>query len=431
MFCSSQADVALLRLPAPALRGTFAKAYSLLTRLVAQIGWDELLKCRSSVFVMEEEYRAQKSGAPENEDQRDDASTRGIPPTKDEDETTTNADSEAQLPETPEINEPEPEEEKAEEDPSLVDSKDSQDGDANETQDQDETQDYGEETQDLNHSLNQLGISSLANASSQSIPTIKISTDSDHEREKKELEEYMQGQKDGEGNKVSDEEEGDHSVSVQIEAPPLEKPATAQASSHTHSRTDSSATAQAAGGESTALNGHNLDNEKIDKDGVTAPNGPAPVGGTSGNGDSVEEGDRAGFSFTNKRLCERWLDNLFMVLYEVSTFFVIGVSKGRFSPISLSLFPQDLRVYTIWRAEVAHYKSQSLPYSKTGTEWEILGELAMRLHHPEEGKDAFQRCVDKKFSAKAYLRLLEIYVDQRDVQRSLWTAIRLTAYHHR
>jgi hypothetical protein len=24
-----------------------------------------------------------------------------------------------------------------------------------------------------------------------------------------------------------------------------------------------------------------------------------------------------GFSFTNKRLCERWLDNLFMVLYEV------------------------------------------------------------------------------------------------------------------
>lgn len=25
-----------------------------------------------------------------------------------------------------------------------------------------------------------------------------------------------------------------------------------------------------------------------------------------------------GFSFSNKRLCERWLDNLFMVLYEVS-----------------------------------------------------------------------------------------------------------------
>jgi hypothetical protein len=45
--------VTLLRLPAPSLRGTFAKAYNLLARLVSLIGWDELLKCRSQVFVME------------------------------------------------------------------------------------------------------------------------------------------------------------------------------------------------------------------------------------------------------------------------------------------------------------------------------------------------------------------------------------------
>lgn len=56
-----QADIALLRLPAPNLRGTFAKAYSLLTLLVSKIGWDELLKIRSSVFVMEEEYRLHKT----------------------------------------------------------------------------------------------------------------------------------------------------------------------------------------------------------------------------------------------------------------------------------------------------------------------------------------------------------------------------------
>lgn len=56
-----EADPALQRLPAPGLRGTWARAYSLLTRLVSQIGWDELLKTRSSVFVMEEEYRMQKA----------------------------------------------------------------------------------------------------------------------------------------------------------------------------------------------------------------------------------------------------------------------------------------------------------------------------------------------------------------------------------
>jgi Chs5-Arf1p-binding protein BUD7/BCH1 len=54
-------DAALARLPAPALRGTFAKAYELLCRLVSEIGWDELLKTRSTVFVMEEEYRNQKA----------------------------------------------------------------------------------------------------------------------------------------------------------------------------------------------------------------------------------------------------------------------------------------------------------------------------------------------------------------------------------
>ncbi len=49
--------MALLRLPAPGLRGTFAKAYALLAQMVSKIGWDEQLKTRSTVFVMEEEYR--------------------------------------------------------------------------------------------------------------------------------------------------------------------------------------------------------------------------------------------------------------------------------------------------------------------------------------------------------------------------------------
>lgn len=55
--------MALLRLPAPGLRGTFAKAYHLLTLLASKIGWDELLRTRSQVFVMEEEYRLHKTHA--------------------------------------------------------------------------------------------------------------------------------------------------------------------------------------------------------------------------------------------------------------------------------------------------------------------------------------------------------------------------------
>ena len=59
----------------------------------------------------------------------------------------------------------------------------------------------------------------------------------------------------------------------------------------------------------------------------------------------------------SKRLCERWLDNLFMVLYE------------------------DLRVYTIWRAELEHFTKQQLQFHKPNLDWEMLGDLAQRLHH--------------------------------------------------
>jgi len=113
------------------------------------------------------------------------------------------------------------------------------------------------------------------------------------------------------------------------------------------------------------------------------------------------------FSFSNKRLCERWLDNLFMVLYE------------------------DLRVWTIFRAEVAHYKTQHIAYKKTGMEWEILGDLGLRLNHKEEAKEAYQRCLDSmRFSFKPWLKLLEMYSDEGDLQRSLQAAIRVAAYQY-
>lgn len=50
----------LRKLHAASYKGTFHKAYSLLTEITARIGWDQLLKIRSQVFVMEEEYRSEK-----------------------------------------------------------------------------------------------------------------------------------------------------------------------------------------------------------------------------------------------------------------------------------------------------------------------------------------------------------------------------------
>ena len=50
----------LRKLHAASYKGTFLKAYSILTEITSKIGWDQLLKIRSQVFVMEEEYRSEK-----------------------------------------------------------------------------------------------------------------------------------------------------------------------------------------------------------------------------------------------------------------------------------------------------------------------------------------------------------------------------------
>lgn len=310
----NEADIALLRLPAPSLRGTFAKAYGLLTKLVILIGWDELLKCRSQVFVMEEEYRQQRSeneqhGSTQGQGKRQSVSDIGNGQTKNNENgplkdsaTKGSSPDKSQLPVG--INPPSP------------------------------------------------------------IPTITVSASEDPTVSTTESRASKPSKPD---------DEPDLPPPIDPEEPvksPMEGPV----------------------------------------DGVDKPLATHPLTGpTEQTTETATVTKKASVrnSFMNKRLCERWLDNLFMVLYE------------------------DLRVYTIWRAEVAHFKAQHMPYRKTGTEWEILGDLAFRLHHKEEAKDAFQRCLEAKFSAKAWLKLLEFYTDEGDVQRSLNAAIRLSTYQHR
>nr|POF03868.1 uncharacterized protein c31f10.16 [Quercus suber] len=133
----------------------------------------------------------------------------------------------------------------------------------------------------------------------------------------------------------------------------------------------------------------------------------------SSNGEASQSqgtGDPSHQSYTqfqHKRLCERWLDNLFMVLYE------------------------DLRIYTIWRTEASQYRQQQLAYKKNAEEWEILGELAERLHHPEEAIEAWQACLAMRFSPKAMRGVLGMYEQRADARNTLAALIRLVAWQYR
>lgn len=109
----------------------------------------------------------------------------------------------------------------------------------------------------------------------------------------------------------------------------------------------------------------------------------------------------------NKRLCERWLDNLFMVLYE------------------------DLRIYTIWRTEMAQFRQQQLTYKKSAEEWEILGQLAERLHHFDDAVEAYQACLVIRFSPKALRGVLKMYENTSDVRMIIGALIRLICWQYR
>ncbi|CAG8443801.1 10277_t:CDS:10 [Ambispora gerdemannii] len=361
----NEVDVALMRLPAPSLRGTFAKAYSLLTRLVSKIGWDELLKCRSSVFVMEEEYRLQK--AAEEERHKQNQKQIGINQTRISDLTELKKDQEV-------VNKRQTNRvDNTEKLPKIIVSNDTEDNQA--------INDGNAPAQAENPNIDQFNVNEKhannvednaeiktseapdekeqqSTNESESIPKENNPTDPEtlDDDEKTEI----SGENDAENNKENDP------GPIPFKGPELERPSQA------------------------------ANEEKND----------AQSQHDEQNKDAVLKKDYA-FSFNNKRLCERWLDNLFMVLYE------------------------DLRVYTVWRSEVSHYKAHQLLYRKTGTEWEILGDLASRLHHKEEAKEAYQRCLDFRFSAKAWLKLLEYHAEEGDVQHTLGAVVKLTIYYER
>ncbi|KIJ15079.1 hypothetical protein PAXINDRAFT_169285 [Paxillus involutus ATCC 200175] len=308
-----EADPALLRLPAPGLRGTWARAYSLLTRLVSEIGWDELLKTRSSVFVMEEEYRMQKSHVDiqnamlNRREPTEPRSSADVGNAVIHEDGTVVRRSVAPNPSSA-----------ADDDASIRGVHSPQESSA---------------SVDSKSDVQGLSVSS-------SIPIIRVSSESQTERE-------LAAVVNGNGK-----EAGRNGIASLI----IEKPISAVASEES---------------------------------------------------DISPRSGQDTFSFTNKRLCERWLDNLFMVLYE------------------------DLRVWTIFRAEVAHFKTQHVAYRKTGMEWEILGDLGLRLHHKEEAKEAYQRCLETtRYSQKPWAKLLEMYAEEGDITRTIQAAIRVAAYQY-
>ena len=80
---------------------------------------------------------------------------------------------------------------------------------------------------------------------------------------------------------------------------------------------------------------------------------------------------------------------------------------------------------------MAQYRQQQMQYKKSASEWEILGELAERLHHFPEAVEAYQQCLNVRFSAKAMKGILKMYEKETDTRGMLAALIRLIAWQHK
>ena len=92
---------------------------------------------------------------------------------------------------------------------------------------------------------------------------------------------------------------------------------------------------------------------------------------------------------------------------------------------------EDLRIYTIWRTDLARSKQEASDYKKSAEEWEILGELAERLHHFPEAVEAYQACLRIRFSPKAMRGVLKMYEKEGRYGEMLQALIRLIAWQYR
>jgi Chs5-Arf1p-binding protein BUD7/BCH1 len=181
------------------------------------------------------------------------------------------------------------------------------------------------------------------------IPTIRISTDSDHEREQAERRAAAASPT------LSDTEETDES-------------------------TLAGTTEIAEGSKRAAVPMIVVEANGVDRSGLERPvqaAAPPPQlesqqqGGQQQDAEpgTPAQGPHADpFSFSNKRLCERWLDNLFMVLYEVSGFFLRHLLK--LLPLSLPFTPptslaDTTPLFCLWVNRTFVYGRSSVPRLRT------------------------------------------------------------------
>ena len=105
-----------------------------------------------------------------------------------------------------------------------------------------------------------------------------------------------------------------------------------------------------------------------------------------------------------KLVCEQWLDELFLVLYE------------------------DIKIFTVWKAETSCFRDRNLEYTHSAKEWEILGTIASNLCQREDAIYAFQSSLEQEFNVQVARRLALLLLKQERQVNFLLLIARIIEY---
>ncbi|PVV01661.1 hypothetical protein BB560_003911, partial [Smittium megazygosporum] len=443
----------LLKLPAKDLKGTFLKAYQLLVQIVAEIGWDDLLRLRSAAFIMEEEYRNSIISMNQSPDEANPnqnlspyppknlhfntgPSVNAEPENVDVDHHDTISDTqpeathhdpqiETSANQEPELDAREDHEQEDHEQRNLNSSEsittidtDLQLNETNNALDQnteeapdhskDETQDIEEikadEQTDLHEKLN--GINKQEDESAfdeDGMSEIPLDDEENPDDNKPEAESQDFGdessdikavpdvskskkKKSKKKNKNSNKKVSEISADISDKLENLSLSGNDQNISISDSAENNSTIPQVDG--PADYDDYSEDHPTNNDESIGSALSQNPkIDGEEreDNQDSIESMVEE-MKQKPKRLCERWLDNLFILLYE------------------------DLRVYTLWQSEMHHLKQsdKQILSSHSQLEWEALGDVAFRLNHFEESQLAFTFATEYRFSYYSWIQLLKI-----------------------
>ncbi|KAJ2613415.1 bud site selection protein [Coemansia sp. RSA 1365] len=432
----------ILRLSAPTLKGTFAYAYKLLTAIASTTGWDDLLQLRSRVFVMEEEYRnsTMPSIAVDDEEDDDDeddhvplSSLRDRKNTVSAASPTEVTTSEARAANELIQNGSDTEQTDSAKGEDVPDSEKQEVVEEKQVEDQGEQAEVkGEQAEDQGEHTEAKGEQTEAGEKqtetrdevtepekqtepeqSQSGPAAPPNQPKGKKKGKKgkgrkskenvkappedisvepvtqptddmqsETKDTNNGLDNGEAKDLSISELGSKMEDVSLsddnnEKPPAPAEETAEQLAE---ELESQLMAPQTAARETKENKSDLpDDSEANQHDDASKNEEEAIGNTQ------EENSET--AHVRKRLCERWLDNLIMILFD------------------------DLRTYTSWRTKMHNLRAtgQQVMHQFTQAEWETLGDLALRLHRPSEAREAYEYALSIRFSAKAWLRLLEMY----------------------